>query len=45
MSRALPPSEDLHRTWLVLIMASIGMTVIAYDTTAVITMMPNPPDR
>lgn len=41
MSRALPPSENLHGTWLVLIMASIGMTVIAYNTTAVITIMPN----
>jgi len=34
-------SQDLHGTWLVLIMASIGMTVIAYNTTAVITIMPN----
>ena len=41
MSRARPPSENLHGTWLVLIMASIGMTVIAYNTTAVITIMPN----
>ena len=38
MSRALPQSEDLHGTRLVLIMASIGMTVIAYNTTAVITI-------
>jgi MFS family permease len=41
VSRALPQREDLHGTWLVLIMASIGMTVIAYNTTAVITVMPN----
>jgi EmrB/QacA subfamily drug resistance transporter len=41
VSRALPKSEDLRGTWLVLIMASIGMTVIAYNTTAVITIMPN----
>ncbi len=34
-------SQDLHGTWVVLIMASIGMTVIAYNTTAVITIMPN----
>ncbi|MGH6917584.1 MAG: MFS transporter, partial [Geminicoccaceae bacterium] len=41
MPRALPQSEDLHGTWLVLIMASIGMTVVAYNTTAVITILPN----
>jgi MFS family permease len=41
VSRALPQSQDLHGTWLVLIMASIGMTVIAYNTTAVITIMPD----
>lgn len=41
MPRALPHSEDLHGTWLVLIMASIGMTMVAYNTTAVITILPN----
>jgi EmrB/QacA subfamily drug resistance transporter len=41
VSRALPESEDLRGTWLVLIMASIGMTVVAYNTTAVITILPN----
>jgi MFS family permease len=39
--QAQPQREDLRGTWLVLIMASIGMTVIAYNTTAVITIMPN----
>ena len=41
MSGPIPPSENLHGTWLVLIMASIGMTVVAYNTTAVITILPN----
>lgn len=36
-----PASEDLRGTWWVLVMASIGMTVVAYNTTAVITIMPN----
>ena len=41
VSRAMPQTKDLHGTWLVLVMASIGMTVVAYNTTAVITIMPN----
>jgi EmrB/QacA subfamily drug resistance transporter len=41
LAQALRQREDLHGTWLVLIMASIGMTVVAYNTTAVITIMPN----
>jgi MFS family permease len=41
LAQALRQREDLHGTWLVLIMASIGMTVVAYNTTAVITILPN----
>jgi EmrB/QacA subfamily drug resistance transporter len=41
MSGAVAKSEDLHGTWQVLTMASIGMFMIAYNTTAVLTILPN----
>ena len=34
-------SEDLRGTWWVLVMASVGMTMVAYNTTAAITILPS----
>jgi EmrB/QacA subfamily drug resistance transporter len=41
LSQAAPQNESSHGTWIVLIMTAIAMTMVAYNTTAAITILPD----